>query len=91
MSSAKCAISFWAWTEHLYGKEPGNPLVAGPCLTSPLIGQCLAIIGSDKFAFRHQIRFDEQFDLVHARTTALGTVNVKQIERLQSQERVRIG
>ena len=49
------------------------------------------INGSDKVAFRHQIRFDEPFDLAHARTTALGTVNVKQIERLQSQERVRIG
>jgi hypothetical protein len=49
------------------------------------------INGSDKVAFRHQIRFGERFDPVHARTTALDTVTVKQIERLQSQKGVRIG
>ena len=35
------------------------------------------INGRNKVAFRHQICFDEQFDSVHARTTALGAVNVK--------------
>jgi hypothetical protein len=44
--------------------------------------------GDRKVAFRHQIRFDEQFDLAHARTTALGASNVKLIARLQSQDRV---
>jgi hypothetical protein len=43
---------------------------------------------NDKVAFRHQIRFDEQFDLAHARTTALGASNVKRIARFQSQDRV---
>src|SRR5205823_3978834 len=38
------------------------------------------INGRDKVAFRHQIRFDEQFDLVHARTTALGTVTYRHPE-----------
>jgi hypothetical protein len=47
------------------------------------------INGNDKLAFRHQIRFDQQFDLAHARTTALGAANVKRIATLQSQQRVR--
>jgi hypothetical protein len=37
---------------------------------------------------RVERRFDKQFDLAHARTTALGASNVKRIARLQSQERV---
>jgi hypothetical protein len=46
------------------------------------------INGNDELAFRHQIRFDQQFDLAHARTTALGAANVKRIARLQSRDRV---